>query len=139
MADRKAYVSFYKGMLALWIDHYPSATAEQKDPDGWVSDVGQATNYVIARLCELSKCSDARVVMLNEYAAEWWAKIDRARRAKAAKERREQAASAQSLFAIPEHVERDGRNAGFERTRGKREFREHRAREAREKRAKGYV
>ena len=50
MADRRALRELHKGMLALWIDHHPSATAEQKDPDGWVSDVGQATDYVIARL-----------------------------------------------------------------------------------------
>ena len=44
--------------------------------------------------------SDARVVKLNEYAAEWWAKIDRARRAKG---RRSAAstASAQSLSRNP--------------------------------------
>ena len=34
MADRKAYVSFHKGMLALWIDHYPSATAGRIPTDG---------------------------------------------------------------------------------------------------------
>lgn len=135
---KRAYVSFHNGMLALWIDHRPSATAEQKDPDGWVSDVDQATDYVVSRLCDLSKCSGADVVRLESYAAEWWEKIERARKAKAAKIRREQTKGAQSLFAIPEHVERDGRNAGFERTRGKREFREKKAREARENRESGY-
>ena len=110
-------------MLALWIDHYPSATAEQKDPDGWVSDVGQATDYVIARLCELSKCSDARVVMLNEYAAEWWAKIDRApgrrRQEGAPRAGRERA---QSLFAIPSTSSAMGETLASSEPAAKREF-----------------
>lgn len=127
MAEQKrptAYVSFCgkaNGMLALWIDHHPVCNAEQRDPAGWTTGVSEATDYVIERLCDLSKCPDARIVRLTEHAAEWWEHIDATRKRKVKAAERERTKDAQSLFAIPDEIESQGRNEGFIRTRHKRE------------------
>jgi len=116
--QQTAYVSFCgkaNGMLALWIDHRPSCNAEQRDPDGWTTDVDQATDYVIERLCEVSRCPRAKVVRLKKHAAEWWENIDRKRKLAAKKEARERLKDAQSLFPIDPEIEREGREVGTRR------------------------
>lgn len=119
----KAYVSFSMksgSMLALWVDHCPSGNKDQTDPDGWVSGVS-GTQYEIERLCELSKVPGANVIRINDDAAEWWEKIEKTRKLATKKAERDRLANAQSLFPIPEEIEREGRDEGLERTRHKRE------------------
>lgn len=114
---RVAYASHSLGagnMLAIWLDHRPSESKEQRDPDGWVSGVS-GTPYEASRLAELANAPGSEIVKLHGYAAEWWAKISGARKRAASKVRREREKSAQTLFPISESLEAEGRNESHRR------------------------
>lgn len=119
MATR-VYVSYFGGLLALWIGSAPSADEHQRRPDGWVSGVEAATDYVVDRLCDISQAPPNRkVVRIPAYAAEWWRKLEDREKRRAAKVRRIESAAAQSLFPIDPTLEEAGKRAGIARIVGR--------------------
>lgn len=118
MSKRTAYYSHSLdagSMLAVWIDHRPACSKDQRDPDGWVSGV-TGTEYEARRVAELARAPDVELVRLHGAAAEWWSRIHRARRLKASKERNAATKNAQTLIPISAEVEALGREAAYERT-----------------------
>ncbi len=103
-------------MLAVWLDERPSCSKEQKDPDGWCRGV-ERTDFLAKRLAELAKAPEVEVVWQHGAAAEWWSRSESGRKRAASKARRERLKDVQTLIAIPEDIEQEGRNAAFARAR----------------------
>ena len=122
-AKRRVYASFSleaRSMLAIWLDTAPVVGKEQRDPDGWTTGAAD-TDYLIARLAELAHAPNVDIRKLHGAAAEWWSRIESARRSKASKAR--SAAVKDTiipLFEIPPEVEALGLRLGTERYMAKR-------------------
>lgn len=71
-------------MLAVWLDHQPSCSKEQRDPDGWANGVAR-TDFLVKRLAELAKAPNVEIIWQHGAAAEWWSRIDTNRRRSASR------------------------------------------------------
>jgi hypothetical protein len=102
-------------MLAVWLDDAPSASKDQRDPDGWTTGAAR-TDFLATRLAELAHAPVVDIRWLNGDAASWWSRIEQGRRRKLSKERSTEAADRViPLLTIPPEIEEEGKRAGYER------------------------
>lgn len=105
-------------MLAVWLDHRPECSRDQRDPDGWTKGAAR-TDFLVRRLAELAHAPNVEIVWQHGAAAEWWSRIDTNRRRAASRAKNLATKELQTLFPISEDIEEQGRIEGSLRAAGR--------------------